>query len=536
MAFSIAQPSIISFTEMANSLSEINQAHAHMLKTGLFHDSYAASRLISFSTMSTSISNPKTLTHASSVFSRILNPSTYLWNTMIRSYANSSNPEESLLLFHQMLYGSFYPDKFTYTFALKACSFLLGIDEGQQIHGQILKTGHDVDCYIQNSLINLYARTGCFDNAYLLLDRMIEKDVISWNAILSAYTERGLMDNARKLFEEMPEKNVESWNFMISGYVGLELVEEARILFDEMPLKDVVSWNAMITGYAHSNRYGQVLKLFEDMQVAKVKPDNYTLVNVLSACAQVGALKQGEWIHAYVDKNGIKIHGYLATALVDMYSKCGCIDKALRVFNDNTKERDISTWNSIIAGLSIHGCGKEAVEKFSEMMDDGCKPNEITFVSVLSACSRSGLLEEGRRIYELMVRVHGLKPSIEHYGCIVDLLGRAGHLEEAVELAETMPLKVESAGVWESLLSACRSHGHVELAEVVAEKILKLNPSDSYSYVQLSNIYAAKERWDDVREVRKKMRLQKVRKEPGGSMIEVDGVVHEFLAGDGLHS
>ncbi|RZC49616.1 hypothetical protein C5167_018049 [Papaver somniferum] len=170
------------------------------------------------------------------------------------------------------------------------------------------------------------------------------------------------------------------------------------------------------------------------------------------------------------------------------------------------------------------------------MMNDGCKPNEITFVSVLSACSRSGLLEEGRRVYELMVRVHGLKPSIEHYGCIVDLLGRAGHLKEALKLVQTMPLKEESVGVWESLLSACRSHGDVALAEIIAEKNLKLNPTDSYSYVQLSNIYAAKERWGDVREVRRKMRMQKVSKEPGGSMIEVDGVVHEFLAGDGLHA
>ncbi|RZC43830.1 hypothetical protein C5167_036776 [Papaver somniferum] len=336
--------------------------------------------------------------------------------------------------------------------------------------------------------------------------------------------------------KKCPRRMLNLGILMISGYVGVELVEEARILFDEMPLKDVVSWNVLITGYAHSNQVGQVLKLFEDMQFANVKPDNYTLVNVLSACAQVGALKQGQWIHAYADKNGINLHGFLATAFVNMYSKCGCIDKALRVFNDNTKERDISTWNSVIAGLSIHGYGKEAVEKFSEMMNDGCKPNEITFVSVLSACSRSGLFEEGCRIYELMVRVHGLEPSIEHYGCILDLLGRAGHLKEALKLVQTMPLKEESVGVWESLLSACRTHGNVELAEIIAEKILKLNPMDSYSYVQLSNIYAAKERWGDVREVWRKMRIQKVRKEPGGSMIEVDGVVHEFLAGDGLHA
>ncbi|OVA12429.1 Pentatricopeptide repeat [Macleaya cordata] len=535
MAVSIPQPSIITFTEMTNSISEIHQAHAQMLKTGLFHNPFAASRLISFSTISTSISNPQTLTYAYSVFNRIPNPNNYLWNTIIRSFANSSFPEQSLLVFHQMLHSSISPDKFTYPFVLKACSSLSSIDEGQQIHAQILKTGFGSDVYVQNSLIHVYARVGNTDKARLLLDKMLQSDVISWNAILSAFTERGLMEKARKLFEEMPEKNVESWNFMISGYVGLGLVEEARRLFDEMPLRDVVSWNAMITGYARSSQFGQVLKLFEDMQIAKVKPDNYTLVNVLSACAQVGALNQGEWVHAYIDKNNNKIHGFLATALVDMYSKCGCIEKAVRVFSD-TKKKDISTWNSIIAGLSIHGYGKDALRMFSEMMNDGFKPNEITFISVFSACSRSGLLDEGRRVLDLMVHVHGIKPSVEHYGCIVDLLGRAGSLKEAEELVEMMPLKEEALGVWQSLLSACRIHSNVELAERVAEKILKLNPKDSYSYVQLSNIYAAKERWNDVREVRRKMRIQKVRKEPGSSMIEIDGIVHEFLAGDGLHS
>ena len=433
-----------------------------------------------------------------------------------------------------MLSASVLPDKYTFTFALKSCGNFSGVEQGRQIHAHVLKIGFGGDLFIQNTLIHLYASCGCIEDACNLLDRMPERDVVSWNALLSGYVERGLMDLARRLFDEMPERNVESWNFMISGYVGLGLLEEARRVFDETPVKNVVSWNAMITGYAHASCFSEVLVLFGDMQHAGVKPDNCTLVSVLSSCAHVGALSQGEWVHAYIDKDGISIDGFVATALVDMYSKCGSIEKALEVFY-NCSRKDISTWNSIISGLSTHGSGKHALQIFSEMLEDGFKPNEVTFVCVLSACSRAGLLDEGREIFNLMVNVHGIQPAIEHYGCMVDLLGRVGLLEEAEELVQKMPQK-EASVVWESLLGACRNHGNVELAERVAQKLLELSPQESSSFVQLSNMYASVGRWKDVMEVRQRMRAQGLRKDPGCSMIEVDGIVYEFLAGEGLAS
>ncbi|XP_043688264.1 pentatricopeptide repeat-containing protein At4g18840 [Telopea speciosissima] len=532
MSASLPQPFVVSFTEMATTLREVHQAHAHMIKTGLIRNTFAASRLIAFA--DTNPSDPRTLAYAHSVFTGISNPNSYVWNTIIRAYANSSTPVHALLIFHQMLHGPVFPDKFSFPFVLKACSYLRWIKEGQQIHTHIVKVGLGSDVFIQNTLIHLYASAGFFECAHNLLDRMLERNVISWNAILSAHVSQGLMEQALDLFEEMPDKNVESWNFMISGYVSLGLIQEARNLFDVMPLRDVVSWNAMLTGYAHASCFDEVLAIFEDLQNAKVKPNSYTLVNVLSACANMGAMNQGEWIHSFINKNGIKIDGFLATALVDLYSKCGNIEKAIEVFG-NTLRKDISTWNSIIAGLSIHGYGEDALRVFSEMLTEGYSPNEITFVSVLSACSRAGLLEEGRAVFDLMVHVHGIEPSIEHYGCLVDLLGRAGLLEEAEELIKTMPLK-DAPAVWESLLNACRIHENVELAECVAMRLLELNPQDSAGYVQLSNIYGSIGRWNDVREVRRMMRAQKVRKEPGCSMIEVDGIVHEFLASDGLYS
>lgn len=453
---------------------------------------------------------------------------------MIRAYANSPTPEFALVLYHQMLNDHVVPDNYTFTFVVKACASLRGLEEGKQVHCHLIKVGIGSDVFVTNTLIHMYANCGYFKIARGLLDRMPERDVISWNAILSAYVEMGLVDLARGLFDEMLERNVESWNFMISGYVSVGSVQEARSVFDEMPMKNVVSWNAMITGYAHANCFGDVLTLFEKMQNANIKPDNFTLVNVLSACGRVGALSQGKWVHAYVDKNEIDVDGFLATALVDMYSKCGCIEKALEVFH-NTSRKDISTWNSIIAGLSIHGIGEHALQIFSEMLVDGFEPNEVTFVSVLSACSRAGLLKEGRKMFDLMVSVHGIQPTIEHYGCMVDLLGRFGLLKEAEELMRTMPIK-EAPVVWETLLGACRNHGNVEMAERIARKLLELDPQDSSAYVQLSNVHASMGRWNDVMEARKKMRAQGIRKEPGCSMIEVDGIVHEFLAGEGMHS
>lgn len=426
------------------------------------------------------------------------------------------------------------PDKYTYTFVLKACSFLKfnSVGIGKQVHGHVIKSGIDDNVYICNTLIHMYAKNGCFEIARNLLDKMPERDVISWNAILSAYVDMGMMGLASELFDEMPERNVESGNFMISGYVKDGLVEEARRVFDDMLVKDVVSWNGIITGYAHDGEFNEVFRLFEDMQNARIRPDDYTLVNVLSCCASVSGLNQGEWIHGYIKKNKIEVSGFLATALIDMYSKCGCLEKALEIFH-KTSKKDISTWNSMITGLGLHGYGKRALEIFHDLLTNGFKPNEVTFISVLSACSRSGLLDEGHKMFELMVNTYNIKPTIEHYGCMVDLLGRFGLLIEAEKLAQQVPF-TESQVVWESLLGACKSYNDVEMAERVSVKLLELDPRDSAGYVQLSNVHASEGRFNDAVELRRKMKKQGVTKDPGCSMIEVNGIVHEFLAGEGM--
>lgn len=402
---------------------------------------------------------------------------------MIRAYANSSTPHNALVVFTQMLDSSIVPDNYTYTFVIKACSAFSGLSEGQQVHAHVAKRREMRDnVYVINTLIGMYANCGCFEVARNLLDKMRQRDVISWNAILRAYVERGLMESASILFDEMEERNVESWNFMVSGYAKVGLVEEARRMFDEIPLKDVGSWNAIISGYAEVGDFSEVLHLFQNMLSEDIMPENHTLVNVLSACANLRVLSQGEWIHSYIDKNGISIEGVLATALVDMYSKCGEIAKALKVFN-NTLEKDVSTWNSMIGGLSTNGFGEEAVGTFRKMLKDEYKPNEITSTTVLSACSHAGLLIDGLEILNIMLHDYDIQPTIEHCGCVVDLLGRVGLLEEAKEFLKGETPGKESPVLWQSLLSSCMNHGNLELAQDVADKTLELDPLHTAAYL-----------------------------------------------------
>ncbi|VVB12540.1 unnamed protein product [Arabis nemorensis] len=523
---------ILSFTEKAKSFSEIQQAHAFMLKTGLFRDTFSASKLLAFAVEN---AEPKTVSYAHSILNRIENPNAFTHNSVIRAYANSSVPEIALMAFREMLLlGSVFPDKYSFTFVLKACAAFCGFEEGRQIHGLFLKSDLLSDVYVDNTLVNVYGRSGYFELARKVLDGMPDRDVVSWNSLLSAYVEKGLVEEARGLFDEMEERNIESWNFMISGYAAVGLVNEAKDLFDSMPVKDVVSWNAMVSGYAHVGFYSEVLEVFDEMlKNSTEKPDGFTLVNVLSACANLGSLSQGEWVHVYIDKHEIVIDGFLATALVDMYSKCGKIDKALEVFRATLK-KDVSTWNSMISGLSVHGLGNDALEIFSEMVHEGFKPNSITFIAILSACNHVGLLDQARKLFETMNSVYGIEPTIEHYGCMVDLLGRMGKFEEAEQLVNEIPADVEASVLLESLLGACKRFGRIEQAERIANRLLELNPHESSGYVQMSNLYASNGRWDEVMEVRKKMRAERVNKKPGCSIIEVDGVVHEFLAGEGL--
>lgn len=478
---------------------ELKQIHAQLFKTGQVSDVIPASKLLSFCIL------PKSgnLAYARMVFDRFSEPNTFMWNTMIKGYANSNEPEEALHLYHQMVCHSVPHNNYTFPSLLKACSCMSALGETQQIHARIIKMGFSSEVYAINSLLHVYAIAGSIESVNLLFDRIPERDIVSSNSMINAYTKCGEMGRANEVFRDMPERDVISWTTMISGYVNAGLDKEA-------------------------------LNLFREMQMAGVKPDSVALASTLSACARFGALDQGSWIHSYIDKNRMHIDAVLGCALIDMYVKCGNMEQALEIFG-NLEKKDVSSWTAIIEGFAIHGWGREALDWFNQMQSQNIKPNVITFTAILTACSFAGLVDEGKSLFETMKPVYKLNPSIEHYGCMVDLLGRAGLLEEAKELIETMPF-VPNATIWGALLNACLMHRHLELGKEIGKLLIKLDPAHHGRYIHLSSIHAAAGEWDQAVKVRRQMKDLRVPKLPGCSSISLDGKVHEFFAGNGSHS
>lgn len=300
-----------------------------------------------------------------------------------------------------------------------------------------------------------------------------------------------------------------------------------------MSEREIVTWNAMITGYFQNGFSEAALSLFREMQVEGLAPDEVTMVSVLSACGHAGALELGKWVHAYIEKYRLDGRISVKTALVGMYSKCGCIEKALEVF-EGIPDRNLVCWTAMINGLAFNGYGMKAVEFFDRMVGCNIRPDAVSLISILSACSHGGLLEEGRRLFGDLRRRYGIAPQMEHYGCMVDLLGRSGHLDEAYELIKNMPF-APNAVMWRTLLGACKVHNNVELGEMVLKKILELEPRHHGDYVLLSNIYAAAGRWEDAANIRRTMKKKGIAKVPGCSMIEVDSRIYSFFVEDKSH-
>lgn len=358
-------------------------------------------------------------------------------------------------------------------------------------------------------------------------------DSAVYNAMIDGYVKLGDMVSARSLFEEMPDRNVISWTSMIYGFCANGDVLAGRSLFDSMPEKNLFSWNVMIGGYYQNKQPHEALKLFHELQASRLfEPDEVTIVSILPAIADLGALDLGSWVHQFVQRRKLDRKTNVCTALVDMYAKCGEIAKARRVFGE-MPEKEIASWNALVNGFAVNGCAKEALEAFLEMMREEVKPNDITMIGVLSACNHGGLVEEGKRWFEAMEEF-GLTPKIEHYGCMVDLLGRAGRLEEAEKLIHSMPYEANGI-ILSSFLCACGNSKDVSRAERVLNKVVALEPRNDGNYVMLRNLYATEERWRDADEIKGLMRSNGIKKEVGCSVIEVDCRVSEFQCGDRMN-
>lgn len=468
---------------------------------------------------------------------------------------------------HLMQRHQIWADPVSYSELIKCCLASNSVREAKQVHQHVFSNGYEPKTFLINIFINMYVKFGMLKDAEKMFDEMHDRNVVSWTTMISAYASSNIRDKAFEYLILMLRDGVSPNMYTYSSVlrasgelfrliqihcsiikVGLEsdvFVRSALIdnyakggdlqsawnVFNEMVTKDFVVWNSIIGAFAQNSEGDEALNLYKNMKRAGFHADQSTLTSVLRACTALALLELGRQVHIHVLKYGQDL--ILNNALLDMYCKCGSLEDANLVFG-RMEERDVISWSTMIAGLAQNGHSREAMELFNKMKLSGIRPNYITMVGVLFACSHAGLVEEGWCYFQSMKDDYGIDPGREHYGCMIDLLGRAGKLNEALELVREMECEPDAV-TWRALLGASRVHRNVELAQYAAEQILKFDPEDAGTYILLSNIYANSQRWDDVRQIRRSMRVKGVTKEPGCSWIEVDKKIHAFIVGDESH-
>lgn len=526
------------------------QIHAQLITSTLIHDYFISNKVTEF--FGKSIGS---VDYACKYLTRQdFTSNSYPFNTLIASYANSSNPQAAFLCYKRLLQCGFYPDMFSFPVVLKSCTKFCGIGQGKQIHGVVLKMGFGCDLYVRNSIIHFYGACGDCVAAGKLFDEVIVRDVVSWSGLISGCVRAGFYDEALLRFKEMDvmpnvagvvsvvvacgivgcgsmgkglhglilkrafEKDLVVSNALLNMYVKCECLGDARRVFRALDERDVVSWTSMISGLVMYKCSNEALDMFDEMLVLGVEPDKFILTSILSACANVGALSYGRWIHDYIDRKSIVWDAHIGTSMIDMYFKCGWIEMALRTF-DKLSSRNVLTWNALLGGLAMHGYGRDVLKHFELMVRAGLMPNKVTFLSILTACCHSGMADEGLWHFYQM-ETYNISPALEHYGCIVDVLCKADLLDEAQNIVRSMPMPPDAA-IWGSLLSACNTKGNVELSQDLVDKLHLFKEKDSGVYVLLCNKYAINKKWDEVTRARRLMKENSIEKSPGLSVIEV---------------
>ncbi|CAH8304334.1 unnamed protein product [Eruca vesicaria subsp. sativa] len=497
------------------------------------------------------------------------------WTTILSGYKQNCLHKEAMELFSGISKFGLKPDVYACSSVLTSCASLHALEYGRHVHAYTVKANLGGDSYVTNSLIDMYAKCDCLRDARKVFDLFGGDDVVLYNAMIEGYSRlgtQGELHEALSIFCDMRSRlirpsvltfvsllrassslsslelskqihglmfkygvNVDIFaaSALIDVYSNCYSIKDSRLVFDEMKEKDLVVWNSMFSGYVQQSENEEALNLFTELQLSsRERPDEFTFADMVTAAGNLASLQLGQAFHCQVMKRGLECNSYITNALLDMYSKCGSPEDAYKAFS-SAASRDVVCWNSVISSYANHGEGQKALEMLERMMSVGIEPNYITFVGVLSACSHAGLVEDGLEQFEVMLRL-GIKPETEHYVCMVSLLSRAGRLNEARELIEKMPEKPPGI-VWRSLLSGCAKTGNVELAEHAAEMAIASDPTDSGSYILLSNIYASKGMWGDAKKVRERMKFDGVVKEPGRSWFLIDNEVHVFLSKDKSH-
>ncbi|XP_073043803.1 pentatricopeptide repeat-containing protein At3g26782, mitochondrial [Primulina eburnea] len=508
--------------------------------------------------------------------------SIFSWNSIIGELARSGNPVEALKAFSFMRKSLLRPNRSTFPCAIKSCSALCDLSSGKQAHQQAFVFGYGSDVFITSALVDMYSKCGELDDARKVFDEIPRRNVVSWTSMINGYVQNDYPREALLLFKKQLAEDIESsseeeeecidgvamasifsacsrvcekyvtqvvygfvikrgldsvlvvGNTLIEAFAKCDTVEFSRKVFDDMDERDLISWNSMIAVCVQNGLAVEAIEVFRLMVTsAELEYNAVTLSTVLFSCANCGALQIGKCVHDQVIKKNLENDVYVGTSIIDMYSKCGRVNMARRAF-DRMNEKNVKSWSAMVAGYGMHGQAKEALEVFSGMIQAGVKPNSISFVSVLSACCHGGLVDEGWHWFCAMQHRFNIEPSVEHYGCMVDLLGRVGYVTKAYNLITEMRVRPDFV-IWCSLLAACRIHKNVDLGEISANKLFELDRNNSVYYTLLSNIYADAGRWEDVERMRLLMKNRGFVKSPGFSLVELKGCVHTFLAGDRKH-
>ncbi|KAL7248167.1 hypothetical protein ACSBR2_002975 [Camellia fascicularis] len=561
-----------SIIRSCSSLSSIElgrQLHVHVIKSEFGSHLIAQNALIAMYTKFGQIAD------ALDVFSGIKKKDLISWSSMIAGFSQLGYELEALSHFKEMLsQGVYQPNEFVFGSAFSACGSLLQPECGRQIHGMITKFGLGRDTFAVCSLSDMYAKCGLLDFAKTAFYQIERPDLVSWNAIIAGFAYGGDADEAMLFFSQMRhlalspdditvrsllcactspvtlnqgmqihsylikvgfDLGIAVCNTLLSMYAKCSDLYDTFKMFNEMTSNaDSVSWNTVLAACMQHNQAGEVFSLLKMMLPSQNKPDHITLVSVLGACREIASLEMGDQVHCYAMKTGLRLDNSVTNGLIDMYMKCGSLRNSQKLF-DSIESPHVVSWSSLIVGYAQFGHGEEALKLFGKMRSLGVKPNQVTFVGVLTACSHVGLVEEGLQLYHTMEMDHGVVHSREHCSCVVDLLARAGRINEAEDFINQLPFDPDIV-MWKTLLAACKNHNNVEVGKRAAENILKIDPFNSAAHVLLCNIYASDSSWEDVARVRSLMKQRNVKKVPGQSWIEVKDNIHVFLAEDSLHS